>query len=259
MRIRFQFHLALFALVASPLHGATVSVPNGDQIDDGTLVLNGTIDDGSITNFTLTTLNSGSDGARAKVRTPNSETVRVFSEDVGGIDTQTNWTTTFSFSFAQALDGVTVEEPAIAQTDWVDWTLSWTSLSGDTAVLSGNSGTGRKLYETAAPGGNPYADGSFASGTTWRFDDNDAPDETTGAGTSDVNWSIALPDGLQTITITATFHDLSVAGAMNVQDEGMDVSFSNATVSELSPVPEPSSLVVLGLGLVAGLFRRQRN
>lgn len=254
---------SLAVLISSTAPAATLSF-SPDAIDgDGTFDVDGTVDfPGESVGFTTTVTTAGTNGAGADVRSPSGNTrMRLVADDTAGADNQPNWTNTFALTFDQPLDGLVLQRATnVVQTDWARWTVSWTKVNGsggsEFGTLQGNTGSSALLYSDGFPApliSEPLPNGNFTSGTTWRFDTNGTAQETTGAGASEVAWSLTLPSGITALTISGNFYPFPATGTMNVRDEGMDLDVTNATIG----IPEPTSSFLLSMTGLLVLVRRR--
>jgi hypothetical protein len=124
--------------------------------------------------------------------------------------------------------------------DYVKWTQAFTfNPSPDNSTING------KLSIRLRDDSNSWLDGpEFALGWTnngtWAIGEVD---------TGTYNYNVSLQNGALTVTLA------SLGGDFYIDSSTLTINYSSA-----SPVPEPASLVLIGLGMLSvGFFARKRN
>lgn len=124
--------------------------------------------------------------------------------------------------------------------DYVKWTQAFTfNPSPDNSSVEG------KLYIRLRDDSNSWLDGpEFALGWTntgsWAIEEVD---------TGTYNYNVILQNGSLTVALA------SLGGDFYIDSSTLTVNYSSA-----APVPEPASLVLVGLGMLSvGFFARKRN
>ena len=256
-QIGYQKVVATLVILIGSIYSeaATVSLFDTEQlILAGAASASGVGDIGGGASFSsrISSANAGADDfAMIEVQ---GDTLRTWIND--GSDNQANWETDFSFSFEEPIDNLMlVPESPANNSDTVLWTVSWEA-SSDVAAFQNSPDLidEYSLYLAA----DRLPSGEFASGTTFRMDDDALlSGDANGTTGGDLNisvpsspWVIELPDGVTSIDVQAS---VPIPTADNRAFEGIGIDFSAVTV------PEPGSCGILLIGLAVVVSRHRRT
>ena len=248
-RFAFAFAVSLASL-AGPLLATPIQL-GSDKLE---LLGDGTANDagGFVSTepialpFSTTITSTGANAADVALVEPDGDGLRFWVGDFSGV--HQDWTTTFTVDFVAPINGLRIAPLSPVNTsDDVGWTVSWNESAGNATVTNSFSVRGQhSIYS----GGGRLPDGPFQSGTPfWLDDDNQKSGDTNGTERGDINlsipvnpWSIALPDGLTSLTVEANISEIDDT---NHAFEGLGIDTSNASL-----VPEPSTPLLLTLSVI---------